>query len=56
MTPLVYICVIREQEEEQMLQEEYEQECLENYPLTWELDEYELDHLYGSNACDRQKE
>ena len=35
-------------EEEQILQEEYEQECMEHYPLTWELD-HELDHSYGSN-------
>jgi len=40
-------------EEEQLLQEEYEKECMKNYPLTWELDEYELDHSYGSNAYDQ---
>ena len=25
-------------EEEEMLQLEYEKECMKNYPLTWELD------------------
>tara|TARA_B110000285_G_C15116767_1_gene614577 strand:+ start:2317 stop:2496 length:180 start_codon:yes stop_codon:yes gene_type:complete len=33
--------------EQQRLQEEYEEECMENYPLTWEIDEYEIDHSYS---------
>jgi hypothetical protein len=36
-----------ELDEEQLLQNEYEQECMQGYPLTWELDEHELDHSYS---------
>jgi len=37
-------------EEEECLQEEYEEECMKDYPLTWELDEYELDHSYSNTG------